>query len=47
MPESAKTLPGRWMYDMKSDNIGTIAEYRARWVICGNLNHQKVGIYFD
>lgn len=42
--KKTKILPGKWVYDMKSDNTGTVTEYRARWVICSN--RQQPGLDF-
>lgn len=29
-------LPGKWVYDLKSDPDSTVIEFYARWVVCGN-----------
>ncbi|KAJ5921266.1 hypothetical protein N7466_009592 [Penicillium verhagenii] len=31
-----KVLPGRWVFDLKSNNEGHVTQFRARWVVCGN-----------
>ncbi|EED11570.1 hypothetical protein TSTA_008660 [Talaromyces stipitatus ATCC 10500] len=34
---SAKILPGKWVYDVKADDESNVTEFRARWVVCGNF----------
>ncbi|KAJ5752248.1 hypothetical protein N7520_009165 [Penicillium odoratum] len=43
--EKARILPGKWVFDLKSDNKGFVTQFRARWVICGN--RQEQGLDFD
>ena len=43
--EPIRILPGKWVFDVKSDSYGFITQYRACWVICGN--RQKPGIDYD
>ncbi|KKK21224.1 hypothetical protein AOCH_006934 [Aspergillus ochraceoroseus] len=45
LPKDAKVLPGKWVYDLKSDVDNNVLQFRARWVVCGNF--QKPGIDFD
>ena len=33
-------LPGKWVYDLKTDNNDNILEFRARWVVCGNFQRK-------
>ena len=33
-------LPGKWVYDLKTDNHDNILEFRARWVVCGNFQRK-------
>ncbi|KAI9036659.1 uncharacterized protein KD926_001613 [Aspergillus affinis] len=40
-----RILPGKWVYDLKSDSENNVEQFRARWVICGN--HQRYGVDFD
>lgn len=35
-------LPGKWVFDIKTDHNNIITKYRARWVICGNRQIQGV-----
>ena len=35
-PKGTSILPGKWVYDLKSDSDGYVLEFRARWVVCGN-----------
>ena len=30
-------LPGKWVYDLKAQSDGTVTEFHARWVACGNF----------
>ena len=41
----ARVLPGKWVFDVKTDAENFIIKYRARWVICGN--RQRAGHDFD
>ncbi|MBE3046303.1 hypothetical protein IMZ48_27955 [Candidatus Bathyarchaeota archaeon] len=36
LPEGALLLPGQWVFDVKTDELGNVVRYRARWVVCGN-----------
>ena len=40
-----KLLPGKWVFDTKSDANNFITDWRARWVVCGN--YQRPGHDFD
>lgn len=40
-----KLLPGKWVFDTKSDANNFITDWRARWVVCGN--YQRPGRDFD
>src|SRR6202161_2620864 len=40
-----RVLPGKWVFDVKTDADNYILTYRARWVICGN--RQREGLDFD
>lgn len=44
-PRDAILIPGKWVFDVKSDENNCILQYRARWVICGN--RQRPGVDFD
>lgn len=44
-PAGSTILPGKWVFDKKSDKQDFITELRARWVICGN--RQRPGFDFD
>jgi len=35
-PSNARILPGKWVYDVKAESDGYVAEFRARWVVCGS-----------
>lgn len=35
--DGLQILPGKWVYDLKSDSEDTIVEFHARWVVCGNF----------
>ena len=35
-PKDVKLLPGKWVFDTKTDTDNFITEWRARWVVCGN-----------
>lgn len=35
--DKPRPLPGKWVYDLKTAKDGTIEEFRARWVVCGNM----------
>jgi Reverse transcriptase (RNA-dependent DNA polymerase) len=39
--DDVKILPGKWVFDLKSDAEGNILEYRARWVVCGNFQEKN------
>lgn len=39
--DSTQILPGKLVYDTKSEPDGTITEYRARWVVCGNFQKKS------
>jgi hypothetical protein len=38
--DNVEILPGKWVFDLKSDAEGNILEYRARWVVCGNFQEK-------
>ena len=40
-PDNTQILPGKWVFDVKSDSEGAIQEYRTRWVVCGNFQDKK------
>lgn len=42
---SVNVLPGKWVYDVKTDLNHIIKQFRARWVICGN--HQIQGVDYE
>jgi hypothetical protein len=35
-PPGAKVISGRWVYTHKLNSDGTLARYKARWVVRGN-----------
>lgn len=35
-PKDVRLLPGKWVFDTKTDTSNFITEWRARWVVCGN-----------
>ncbi len=41
VPPEAKILPGKWVFDTKTDALGRIQRYRARWVVCGNFQDKS------
>lgn len=43
-PPGAKVISGRWVYTHKLNSDGTLARYKARWVVRGN--HQRAGVDF-
>ena len=44
-PPGQFILPGKWVYDIKSDQDNNIQQFRARWVVCGN--RQRPGLEYD
>jgi len=42
-PEGIQVLPGKWVYDVKSDENNIVVEFRARWVVCGNFQSKRPG----
>jgi transposase InsO family protein len=42
--DKPRPLPGKWVYDIKSAKDGTIEEFRARWVVCGNMEKKDGAI---
>jgi hypothetical protein len=42
-PKDARLLPGKWVFDTKTDTNNFITEWRARWVVCGNRQRPEKG----
>jgi len=45
MPLGAIALPCKWVYDVKTDDMGRLIRYKARLVVCGN--RQREGVDFS
>lgn len=39
--DKLRPLPGKWVYDLKTAKDGNIEDFRARWVVCGNMKKRN------